>query len=142
MGYRCAGVWDSPGTVAHVYAVAGDYSAKVIAERGGHAAESRATVAVREPCGFTLAPTSAVFAWGAASGSLEVGTQPWCAWAASTGEAWIHIVAGAGTGDGTVRFTLDANTASAPRTGVISVAGQSFSVTKAGLRRPRARLRS
>ena len=42
-------------------------------------------------------------------------------WTATTGEEWIHVAAGSGSGDGTLRFTMDANTGAGERKGTVTV---------------------
>jgi hypothetical protein len=54
-----------------------------------------------------------------------------CGWTATSGAGWITIASGAsGTGNGTVRFTVAANTGPG-RTGALTIAGQTFAVTQA-----------
>jgi len=83
-------------------------------------------------CASSLDPTSqAVPAGGVAGASVAVTSPSGCAWTATTVATWISITAGAtGTGNGTVEFTAAANTGPL-RTGTITIAGQTHTVTQA-----------
>jgi hypothetical protein len=60
-----------------------------------------------------------------------VTTGSGCGWAATPSDAWITITSGAGgTGSGTVGFRVDANS-SVARTGTMTIAGQTFTVSQA-----------
>src|SRR5204862_5331608 len=63
------------------------------------------------------------------TGSVTVTSAGVCAWSASSNAPWLSITAGAsGTGTGTVRFSAAAG---GPRTGTLTIAGQTFTVTQA-----------
>ncbi len=86
------------------------------------------------PCSYTLSPTGASVASGGTSGStVSLTASPAsCAWTAASGASWITITAGAsGSGNGTVSYNVAANTSSSSRTGVLTIAGQTFSVSQA-----------
>jgi len=83
------------------------------------------------PCTFAIAPTSQIVAAAGATGSVGVTTGANCGWTASSGAAWITITSAAsGTGNGTVTFSAAPNATGADRSGVISIAGQSFTLTQ------------
>ena len=83
---------------------------------------------------YSLAAASTNVLVGAGSGSVVVTAGVSCAWSATVAPAstnWLHTPS-SGTGNGTVNFTVDANTANCTnRTGTITVGGQTFSVTQA-----------
>ncbi|HEY2933345.1 MAG TPA: BACON domain-containing protein [Acidobacteriota bacterium] len=85
-------------------------------------------------CTFTLSAAGQSFASGAATGSAGVtASDASCAWTASSNAAFITVTSGAGgTGNGTVNFSVAANTTASVRTGTLTVAGQTFTVTQAG----------
>lgn len=84
-------------------------------------------------CTFTISPTSASFTSAGGTGSISVTTTTGCAWTAKSNIAWITITAGAsGSGSGTVSYRVAANTATTARTGTITAAGKTFTVTQAG----------
>jgi len=82
-------------------------------------------------CTFTIAQPGLNAPATASTGSVAVTSGPTCAWTATSNAPWITITSGAsGTGNGTVGFNVAANTGAA-RTGTISIAGQTFTVTQA-----------
>ena len=81
------------------------------------------------PCSYSISPASSgTLSASATSGSFSVTSAAWCSWSSSTTFPWIHA-ASSGSGNGTVTFTVDANTGAA-RSGSISVGGQTFSVSQ------------
>ena len=90
------------------------------------------TVTQASGCAATLAPTSAsIAAAGVVESPIAVTAPAGCGWTATSGAGWITIASGAsGTGNGTVRFTVAANTGPG-RTGALTIAGQTFAVTQA-----------
>ncbi len=96
-----------------------------------YAVGANGTVVKRTLCSYTLSATMASFAESGGSGSVNVTTTAGCAWTATSNANWITINSGAtGNGNGTVNFTVAANTGLA-RTGMITVAGQTFTVNQA-----------
>ena len=87
------------------------------------------------PCSYSINPTSqSVAAGGGAGSAIAVTATPGCAWTATSAAAWItNVTPGSGTGNGTVNFTIGANPAGIPRTGTLTVAGASFTVTQQAL---------
>lgn len=84
-------------------------------------------------CSYSTSPISQSYGSGAASGSVTVTAGAGCAWTATSNAAWITVTAGAsGSGNGTVSYTIGNNTGTSSRTGTITIAGQSFTVTQAG----------
>ena len=84
-------------------------------------------------CMYGVSPTSASYSATAGSGNITVQTQAGCAWAATSQAAWLVVTSGAsGTGNGTVQYTVAANTDSASRTSTITVATQTVTITQAG----------
>ena len=83
-------------------------------------------------CSFAINPTSQSFPSTAGSSNpVTVTTAAGCAWTATTTDTWITITAGAsGTGNGSVTFTVAANSGGA-RTGQVMIAGQTFTVMQA-----------
>ena len=67
-----------------------------------------------------------------------------CAWTGvSNNTSWLTVTSGAsGTGNGTVAFNATANPNTSPRTGTITIGGQTFSVNQAGASRARYALSS
>ena len=84
-------------------------------------------------CTFSINPASQAVAAGGGVGSITVGaSSSTCAWTATSAVSWITITSGgAGTGNGTVGFAVAPNTTGASRTGTLSVAGLTFTVSQA-----------
>lgn len=86
-----------------------------------------------QPCSYAILPGGQTVAASGGSGSLTVTSGPACAWTAVSNADWLAITSGAsGTGNGTVGFSIAAN-GGGSRTGTISVAGQTFTVTQSAL---------
>jgi hypothetical protein len=83
------------------------------------------------PCTVSISRTSQTIAAAGGTGSVGVTAGASCGWTASAGAAWITISSGAsGTGNGTVTFVAAPNATGADRSGIISIAGQSFTLTQ------------
>jgi len=84
------------------------------------------------PCTFTIAPTSQNIGDAGGPGSIAVtASAGTCTWTASANDGWLTVTGGAsGTGNGTVTFTVAANTGAA-RSGTLTIGGQTFTVTQA-----------
>jgi Viral BACON domain len=84
-------------------------------------------------CTFMLNPTSQAFGPAGGSNSFNVTAGNTCSWSAVSNAGWITINSGAGIGNGTVNYTVAQNVSVTPRTGTITVADQTFTVTQAGI---------
>jgi hypothetical protein len=84
-------------------------------------------------CGYVLSPTHADVAGAGATGqTFQVQTTSGCGWSATSNDTWITTTSGvAGTGTGTVTYSVAANSGPA-RTGTITVEGRTFTVNQAG----------
>jgi hypothetical protein len=82
-------------------------------------------------CQFTLAPGTQTIAIAGGSGTVAVTAATGCAWSVTDVPIWITITSGAnGNGNGTVNYSVAANPNGTPRTGTLTVAGQTFTVTQ------------
>jgi hypothetical protein len=102
------------------------------AARSGTIAIGGQTLTVTQqaaPCTFAIAPQSQSFGDAGGSGTVAVTTAATCGWtAASNTPSWLTITGPTGgTGTGSIAFTVGANSG-APRTGTLTVAGQTFTV--------------
>src|SRR5204862_92088 len=81
-----------------------------------------------------ISPTSSNLTTSAATtGNVAVTAGTGCSWTATSNDAWLTISAGAsGSGNGTVSYSVAANTGTTSRTGTMTIAGQTFTVTQAG----------
>ena len=83
------------------------------------------------PCTFAISPNSQNVAASGGTGSVGMSTQAACRWSASSNASWITVTSGAsGTGNGSVGFSVAANTGAA-RTGTLTIGGRAFTVSQA-----------
>lgn len=81
-------------------------------------------------CVITLPVGSTSVGGGSGSGTFALMDGTGCSWAATASVAWIHITSGAaGSGNGTVAFSVDANPGAA-RSGSIQVGTQAFTINQ------------
>jgi hypothetical protein len=84
-------------------------------------------------CTFALSSTSKSVDASGGTISVSVTTQASCEWTAAGNVGWLSVVVGAsGTGNGIVQLSVAPNTATSPRTGTLTIAGEVFTVTQAG----------
>jgi photosystem II stability/assembly factor-like uncharacterized protein len=83
-------------------------------------------------CKYVINPTTQSFAAGGGSSSFTVITSTSCNWSAvSNNPSFITVNSSANnSGIGSVNFTVAANNGSTPRTGTLTVAGQTFTVSQ------------
>ena len=129
------GAFNSPAEVvtATVGPLAGAHTLYV---RGRDAASNwgpvRAVFSPGESCSYGVSPAGQSFNAAAGSGSFDVSAGSSCGWAATSDATWLSITSGGlGTGNGTVRFAVAANSSAAPRSATITVGGQTHTVTQA-----------
>ncbi|HME10715.1 MAG TPA: BACON domain-containing protein [Bryobacteraceae bacterium] len=84
-------------------------------------------------CSYSILPTQNSFLVAGGTGQVSVTATSGCPWSAASNAAWITVTSGSsGTGSGTVGYSIMANSGSAGRTGTLTIAGQTFTVTQAG----------
>lgn len=84
------------------------------------------------PCNLTLSPSGVSAAAAGASGTIAVTATPGCAWTASSPVPWVTLSPASGSGNGTVNYTVAANTGASSRSTQVTVGGQILSVTQVG----------
>ncbi len=90
-------------------------------------------------CSYSVTPTSVSAQATGSPYTVTVTSGSGCSWSAATTASWIAITSGAsGSGNGGVNFTVAVNTAATQRTGTLTVAGQTVTVTQAGATPPSA----
>jgi len=83
-------------------------------------------------CSYSLSASSSSVDAAAHTGSFSVTSGTGCAWTAVSNASWITVTSGAsGSGNGTVAYSVAANSATSQRTGTITAAGRTFSITQA-----------
>jgi hypothetical protein len=81
-------------------------------------------------CSYSISPTNQTFALLGGLGSVAVTATSGCSWTATSNAAWIIVtLGGSGTGHGSVVYTVAPNLGGT-RTGTITIAGRTFTVTQ------------
>jgi hypothetical protein len=90
------------------------------------------TVSQTSGCTFSIAPTSHSLDKDAQTPpNIAVTTAAGCTWTAVSNNSFITVESGdSGTGSGTVKYKVTKNTGSGPRTGTLTIAGRTFTVTQ------------
>lgn len=84
-------------------------------------------------CTYSISPTSQTFTSAAATGSVTVtASASSCTWSATSSVSWATITSAGGLGSSTVIFSVSANTTASSRTGSLTIAGQTFTITQSG----------
>jgi hypothetical protein len=79
----------------------------------------------------TVMPTTASFGAAGGTSNVTITAASNYSWSATSGAAWITITSGAtGSGNGTVSYTAVANSSSSNRTAILTVAGQTVTVSQ------------
>ncbi len=87
-------------------------------------------------CSYSLSATSASAAAAGGTQSVNVITSSGCAWTAASNASFLPINSGTpGSGNGTVSYQVTANSGAA-RSGTLTIAGLTFTVTQAGTSGP------
>ncbi len=83
-------------------------------------------------CTYSINPTVQNFSGAGGTGTVSVTAPAGCTWTAASNVGWVTINGGtSGSGNGSVAFTVSANTGVA-RTGTLTIAGQIFTVVQGG----------
>jgi hypothetical protein len=84
-------------------------------------------------CSYAINPTSRTVESPGETSSVAVTTASGCAWTASSSASWLTVTSGAsGSGNGSVSVRVSANNNTAQRTGSVTIAGRTYSVTQRG----------
>ena len=80
-------------------------------------------------CSVTISPANSTAIGLGEHVATTVSAPVGCAWTAKGNVAWLTVVEGeTGSGNGTVRVAVAANTSGAPRTGTATIGGRTFTV--------------
>ena len=84
-------------------------------------------------CDYTVTPAALVLPSNGSSGQISVLTQSNCAWTVSKPTFdWLTLDALQGSGSGAVTYTTVANPTATARTGTLTIAGKTISVSQSG----------
>ena len=85
-------------------------------------------------CSYSISPNSKSLGSAAGTGSVSVSASSGCTWTASSNANWINITSGrSGSGNGSVNYSVAANTGTSSRTGTMTIAGNTFTVYQGGV---------
>jgi hypothetical protein len=90
-------------------------------------------------CTYNISPASQALSASSGSGLINVTAPSGCSWTATSNAQWITITEWeqpVGGGDGYVNYSVDPNTGTTQRTGTITVAGKTFTITQEGTAPP------
>ncbi|HMV83022.1 MAG TPA: BACON domain-containing carbohydrate-binding protein [Blastocatellia bacterium] len=125
-GQSSGGTLSTEGIIGE--AVAGQASGGTLALSSGFTGGAAEIV-----CSFAIAPQAQTVAAIGGSGVVTVNSAAGCAWTAAGNAGWIKVTAGeSGAGTGTVSYSVEANPGTAQRTGTMTIAGQTFTITQPG----------
>jgi hypothetical protein len=129
-GYRFDGLL--PGSYTLIASAKGlSFTPAIASFTGISSTENVVFVAQPAACSFSIAPGGQAFDSSGGSGSITVTTAPDCSWTATSPDPAITITGGnSGRGSGTVSYSVAVNSSALPRITVLSVAGQTFTVTQ------------
>ena len=123
------------GAISGTPAAAGSFTFTVTVQDKDSAQASAAftvTIVPQSSCSYSVSPTSEMFSESGGTVSISVTALSGCRWTASSSLSWVTISSGSsGSGSGAVTIQAAANTA-APRSGFMTVAGTSISITQGG----------
>jgi hypothetical protein len=81
-------------------------------------------------CTYTLNSNTMTFQSGGGSGNFAITTNICCSWTAVSNASWITVTNGDFLGNGTVFYTVEPCTNNGTRSGTITVAGLTFTITQ------------
>ena len=84
-------------------------------------------------CQYALSAPSASYTAAPSSGTVDVTTLLGCIWTVDNTNTWLSITSALNnTNSGTVSYTVATNTTALSRSGVVTIAGQSYTVSQSG----------
>lgn len=84
-------------------------------------------------CSYSISPGSDSVSASPAVRTVNVTTGSTCGWSASSNVSWLQTASqSTSLGSGTVQVLIADNTATSSRTGTVTIAGQTFTVTQSG----------
>jgi hypothetical protein len=87
-------------------------------------------------CLYSLSPGLRSFPPSGGTGKVVIGTEAGCSWTAVSNAPWILITSNSSaSGNGTTTYTISPNSGYTPRTGTMTIAGQTLNITQGKLKR-------
>jgi hypothetical protein len=115
----------TPGTAPNTNLAPGTYTLLVHDGSYAHTGNYNFTATCLGGCNYSISPTGPVSVGASATnGTVTVIAGSGCSWTATTNASWLRITSGSsGTGNGTVSYTVDANTTANARGGALTIVG-------------------
>ncbi len=114
-------------------AAPGAYTVYLTANGGGINQIFPLAVTVQSNCSYAINPTSATATAAGGNFAATITTAGGCAWTASSGVSWIAVTSAAsGTGNGTLMYSVQANSSTLYRSGWLTIAGLTLALTQSG----------
>ena len=108
-------------------------SNQVVTVSVGQTTDATGTYTVT-PCTYSISPSSNSFNSGGGTGIVGVTAPSGCSWTATSNAGWLTITSGSiGNGNGTVGYSVDPYSGTSSRTGTMTIAGLTFTVTQDGV---------
>jgi len=84
-------------------------------------------------CSFAVTPTAQSFAAAGGGASVSVAAPAGCNWTATSNSSWIAVSSGtSGSGNGSALYNVASNGGTAPRTGTMTIAGNTVTISESG----------
>jgi large repetitive protein len=113
------------------------YFASTAYDASGYESDYSAESVYTVPQKLSISPTSQSFSAAGGNGKVNVSASPGAAWTAVSNAPWLLVTSNAaGTGNGIVPYSVQANPDFSPRSGRLNIAGAAFNVTQAALSPP------
>lgn len=109
----------------------GQYTVEIASQSTGN---YTLNVSLQGPCAYAVTPITLRVEAGNVTGTVTVMAAAGCDWNAAGVSDWLSVPADAsfGSGNGALSFNVAANTQDTPRTGTLTVAGQTVTVAQVG----------
>ena len=121
----------SSGSNSFSYTVGPNSSGSV--RQGAISAAGQVFEVTQFGCSYAISPVSQSVGLTGGAGTFNLTTSSGCQWTAISNESWLTVTSPrAGNGDAQIAYSATANTTGFSRTGQISIAGQTFSVSQEG----------
>jgi len=109
----------------------GTYEARVAASGPGGAGQSDPSNQFAfQSCSFGVSPLTLSMGTAGGAASIVVTTDTTCTWSTGSAASWIAVSPASGSGPGTVTLTVSPNGTAALRSGTVTIAGQTVTVSQ------------
>jgi uncharacterized delta-60 repeat protein len=89
------------------------------------------TITQNDGCNYVLTPSTVTAGPNGGTGTILVTVDSGCFWSATSNAPWITLTSGSsGNGSGSFQFSVAPNTTGSPRTGTITVADRTVTITQ------------